>query len=83
MDIYACKTKSCLCVDNFGVKCQNHEHVQHLINTLKEAYDLKADFSGKNYCRITLYWNYTQGYVDLSMPTYADKMLENYKIHLP
>ena len=37
-----------LVVDNFGVKYVGKEHTQHLIDTVKTHYDLKADWKGRN-----------------------------------
>ena len=69
------KTKRCLCVDDFGVKYHSQEDSQHLINSLKETYELKVSFSGKNYCGLTVDWQYVQDYVDVLMPTFVEKML--------
>ena len=65
----------CLCVDNFGVKFFHQEDVNHLINALKKRYDISTDWEGKNYCGLSFNWNYDAGYVDISMPTYIDKVL--------
>ena len=36
------------------------------------------DFSGRNYCGLTIDWNYKQGFVDISMPNYIKKALEKF-----
>ena len=38
---------------------------------------MSTDWEGKNYCGLTLEWNYTECYVDISMPGYVQKALEN------
>ena len=70
------KTKFCLCVDDFGVKYFNKEDKDHLCSALKEKYDITTDMSGKNFCGLTLNWNYSHGYVDVSMPNFVKKTLE-------
>ena len=69
-----------LCVDGFGVKYFKKEDAQHLIDTLKLYYPISLDWAGKNYCGLTLEWNYEQGYVDVNIPNYADNALKNSNI---
>ena len=69
------KTKFCLCVDDFGVQYFNADDAKHLINALKNKYDITVDFTGKNFCGLHLDWNYTNGWVDISMPNYVTKTL--------
>ena len=63
-------TKFCLCVDDFGVKYFSKEDADHLLDTLKQYYQITVDWNGKKYCGITIDWNYNSGYVDISMPKY-------------
>ena len=65
----------CLCVDNFGVKYVNKTDVEHLIETLKTHYTITIDWSGCNYCKLTLDWDYKAMHVDISMPGYIQKLL--------
>ena len=67
------KTKFCLCVDDFGVKTFSEEDSQHLISALKQAYNITIDKSGKEYCGLTLKWDYDKGVVDVSMPKFIQK----------
>ena len=60
-----------LIVDDFGIKYIGKEHADHLIAAIWKNYTLKVDCEGALYCRITLKWNYTEGYVDISMPNYV------------
>ena len=43
-----------LIVDDFGVKYVGEEHVQHLMETLKEFYTITDDWKGEKYSGITL-----------------------------
>ena len=70
------QTRFCLCVDDFGIKYFSKADADHLLNALKTKYKISTDWAGKNYYGLTLDWNYTKGYVDISMPGYIDKALE-------
>ena len=63
-------------MDNFEVKDHISEDAQHLINASKIVFDLKVDFSGGKYCGLTLDWEYSQGYMNISMPKFVEKILE-------
>ena len=39
---------------------------------------MDVDWTGSLYCGINLDWNYEQGYVDISMPSYVKKKLIEY-----
>jgi hypothetical protein len=73
----------CLIVDDFGVKYVGKHHAQHLINTLTSKYTITKDWTGTQYCGITLKWDYTNGTVDLSMPGYVDRALQRFQHPLP
>ena len=78
-----------LVVDDFGVKYQGKENAMHLINALKEEYEIDIDWKGELYCGVSLKWNYEERYVDSNMPGYAKKQLKKYnhvckrKVHTP
>ncbi len=59
-----------LVVDNFGIKYVSKEHAHHLKNALKGHYKVTCDWTGKQYIRIPLDWDYNKGHVHLSMPDY-------------
>ena len=61
-------TKFCLCVDDFGIKYFSKDDADHLLNALRQHYDITTDWTGKNYCGLTFHWNYIEQYVDVSMP---------------
>jgi hypothetical protein len=46
-----------LVVNDFGVKYIGKEHVHHLIQTLKQHYELEEDWGGTRYLGIMLDWN--------------------------
>ena len=72
------KTTFALCVDDFGVKITNIHDADHLIHALKTKYEISVDWSGSSYLGISLDWNYTQGYVDISMTAYIPKMIKKF-----
>ena len=69
-------TKFCLCVDDFGIKYFSSADLDHLITALKTAFDISIDKEGNQYCGLHLRWNYSEGYVDISMPEFVYKTLE-------
>ena len=70
------KTRFCLCVDDFGIKYFSKADADHLLNALQSKYKISTDWEGKNYCGLTLDWDYVNGRVDISMPGYIRKALE-------
>jgi hypothetical protein len=68
-----------LLVDNFGVKFVNKEDVEQLLSILKTTYTLTEDWTGNLYCRILLTWDYISQTVDISMPGYVRKKLQEYE----
>ena len=62
--------KNPVCVTNLGPST-------HLINALKKApYKLAEDWEGNLYCGITVDWNHEERYLDISMPNYIPKILQ-------
>jgi hypothetical protein len=68
-----------LVVNDFGVKNVSEEHAQHLKNALEEHYKLTCDWTGKQYIRITLDWDYNKRHIHLSMPNYVQKALKQFQ----
>ena len=62
-------------VDDFVMKYTSKADALHLINCLRSLCTVTADWSGFLYIGITLDWNYSERYVDLSMPGYIGKVL--------
>jgi hypothetical protein len=68
-----------LVVDDFGVKYVNKEDADHLVASIKSTYTLSEDWTGNLYCGIALDWDYINRTVDISMPGYIKKKLQEYK----
>ena len=69
------KTKFCLCVDDFGVKYFSKEDADHLLESLGKHYTYTVDWKGQNFCGFTIDWDYSNGFVDISMPNYIKDVL--------
>jgi hypothetical protein len=55
------------------------QHADHPIASIKNTYKkLTEDWTGSLYCRITLNWDYVGRTVDISMPGYIKKKLQEY-----
>ena len=65
----------CLSVDDFGIKYTNKADVEHLLTSLQTKYTMTVDWTGKNYCGLTLDWQYQNKHVDVSLPGYIGKLL--------
>jgi hypothetical protein len=72
-----------LVVDDFGIKYLGKENADHLLNALKEHYEVTKDWAGKLYCGISLDWNYDNRTVDLSMPGYIANALHKFQHKQP
>ena len=72
-----------LVVDDFGVKYVKKEDVDHLIASIKSTYSLTEDWTGNMYCGITLEWDYENRHVDIFMPGYIKKKLQEYGHIMP
>ena len=75
--------KFALLVDDFGIKYTNPDHAHHLVDTLKKYYTIPIDCGGKNYCGLTLDWNYNKKYVDVSMHGYIKKNPQKFQHPTP
>jgi hypothetical protein len=72
-----------LVVDDFGVKYVTQDDVDHLIASIKSTYTLTEDWTGNLYCGISLDWDYVNRTVDISMPGYIKKKLQEYEHVMP
>ena len=72
-----------LVVDDFGIKYVGQEHALHLINILKEHYELSEDWKGTKFIGLTLEWDYPSRKVHISMPGYIDEALTRFKHKQP
>jgi hypothetical protein len=57
-----------LVVDDFGVKYENKEDMDHLVKTLADRYPIKVDLKAEFYLGITIKWDYENRTAILSMP---------------
>ena len=73
----------CLCVDDFGIKYFNKSDAIHLLQYLQNKYTTTVDWSGNNFCRLTLYCTCHDGYVDVSIPGYVQKVLQKFQYQPP
>lgn len=64
-----------LVVDDFGVKYSGAEHLQHLINTLRELYELHVDMEGTKYVGLDICFDRVAKTVSISMKDYVQKAL--------
>ena len=69
-----------LLVDDFGVKYIGKQHVEHLFHCLEKSNaKVSEDWEVKLYCGITLEWNYSEFWVDISMPGYIKRLRQRYE----
>ena len=71
-----------LCVDDFGIKYFSKEDALHLVNAVRQNYEITVDWSGSLYCGFNLDWNYEKGWVDVSMKGYVKRALKRFG-HVP
>ncbi len=67
-----------LVVDNFRVKYVNQDNISHLIASIIKTYTLTEDWTGNLYCGFCLDWDHTNCTVDISMPGYVRKKMQEY-----
>ena len=72
-----------LVVNDFGIKYIAPADAEHLQNALREQYDITTDMIGAQYCGLTLAWNYTKRFVDVSMPGYVQKVPHQFNNPVP
>lgn len=64
-----------LVVDDFGIRYTNRADADHLLDTLKLAYEVSLDWTGTRYCGLTLKWDYSARTCDVPMPGYIERAL--------
>ena len=74
---------SSLVIYDFGVKYVGKNNSDHLIAALRELYTVSTDWKGTLFCGLTLNWNYTAGWVDVSMPGYVATALHKFQHPTP
>jgi hypothetical protein len=74
-----CPIMFALVVNNFGIQYVGKQHADHLIAALKQDYEaVTIDWKGNLFCGVTLEWDYDKRTVDLSMPGYVEKALQEF-----
>ena len=73
----------CLVVDDFGAKIVGRHHGQHLIDCLKNHYDITIDWDGSIFCGVHLTWDYEKRTCDLHMPNYVRKAAQRFTVPKP
>ena len=58
------------------------EGAHNLINAIRKYFKCSIDWEVQNYLGLTLYWNYTRKYVDISMNEYIPTALKKFQ-HKP
>ena len=59
-------------MDDFGIDYVRQEHAYYPMSALKMYYEkITTYWEGKLYCRITMKWDYTKIYVDISIQGYV------------
>ncbi len=64
-----------LVVDDFGIKYIGKKHALHLLNILKEHYEIAVDWTGNKFIGLTMDWDYPSQKVHILMPGYIEKAL--------
>ena len=72
-----------LVVDDFGVKNIGKDTADHLIQALKNLYNISIDWTGYLYCVLTMNWDYDKRICDISMPTYIKEALHKFQHPAP
>jgi hypothetical protein len=72
-----------LVVDDFGKKYIHSHDAQHLIDTLASLYEITTNWTGAKYIGLTLDWDYKVQTLDISMPGYFEKALQQFFHPLP
>ena len=64
-------------MDNFAIKYYSNEDPMYLLKALQDEYVTSVDWNGNHFCGLCLDWNYSQHYVDNTMPNYIYNLLKN------
>ena len=73
-----------LVVDNFGIKYENKQDAQDLINALENNCEaVSVEWDEELFCGIKLEWDYRNWTVNMSMPGYITKLLQRFLHPIP
>jgi hypothetical protein len=59
------------------------QDAEHLQDTLKKDYVVTEDWTGSNYCGLTIKWDYVKRTCSISMPGYVEKALQRFQVDAP
>ena len=65
-----------LALYDFGINFYNKRQADQLFKALRTKYEISIDWTGCNYCGLTIQWEYDKGYVDISIPRYIQAELQ-------
>jgi hypothetical protein len=69
-----------LVVDDFGVMYERKEDVCHLLETLREIYTVKEDWTGSSYVGYNIVHDIDKATITLSMPGYIDAAKQRFQV---
>jgi hypothetical protein len=69
-----------LVVDDFGIKYQNQEDADHLIDTLQQLYIIKVNWTGNKYLGMHIKHDQQQQTINISLPFYIKRALERFQV---
>ncbi len=75
-----------LVVDDFAIKNTKNtkkEDAEHLINAIKQDYNITIDWDATKYIGLTIDWDFANQKVHLHMPGYLEKALVRFKHEKP
>jgi hypothetical protein len=67
-----------LTVDDFGIKYNNDEDLQHLIEALEKVYKVKVNLKGDKYLGMNIEWDYEKRTAEISIKGYIEKLLTQF-----
>eukprot|EP00957_Ditylum_brightwellii_P056985 4318841-Ditylum_brightwellii.AAC.1 len=67
-----------LVVNDFGIKFVGDEHINHLIEVLKQNYTIEIDWTGSWYCGISLDWDCNKRILEINMREYIAEQIIKY-----
>ena len=67
-----------ICIDDFGVKYVDKQHVDHLMTVLSNHYTISSNWTSSRYLGLDLDWDYEKHEVHLSMLLYVQEALTRF-----
>ncbi len=71
-------TKFVLVVDDFGIKYNNMEDLEHLLTAIRSMYQLTVDLQGKRFLGMSIDFDRTERTLAISMPHYIARTLNRF-----